>query len=165
MRYSMNKIGGVTNILTVIIEYEGLKILLNVILCKKDGGFTNLCCVLLQKWIKFMFISVIALCSFFILHWKKEDTNRKSSFLIETVNYGIHVIFQFHFRLKFYLNDLCGFLFQIYQMKSLSENADIPKIRKHKFRIISSPTYSKHEKKMLQQMEKSYLSVHSSFFS
>jgi hypothetical protein len=35
--------------------------------------------------IKNIFISEIVLYSFFILHWKKEDTNRKSSFLMETV--------------------------------------------------------------------------------
>lgn len=46
-------------------------------------------------------------------------------------------------------------------MNALTENVDISKVHKYRFLMISSPTYSKH-KKMLQQKEKSYTSVHSS---
>lgn len=44
--------------------------------------------------------------------------------------------------------------FQTYQMNSLSENVDILKVRKYKFLIISSPTYSKHEKNTQADGEK-----------
>lgn len=83
MRYSTNKIDGITNILTVFVEYVGLKILYIVLLCKKKKCVHQFMPKMKKIHVHFCY------CVVFIFHFAQKKGGhelKKNPFLHENRN-------------------------------------------------------------------------------